>query len=482
MGKLSSYAADTTFEDTDYVIGVDAATGKTKRFPASIIKAGLATEADITEAKSRANHTGTQTADTISDFEAAVLGITGSGGVVSAIRTEVSLTAHGFAVGDVLYKTASTYAKAKAVLSKPGDAQSEVIGIVSVVSDANTFSFTSAGLITGLSGLTAGTTYYLSATTAGALTATRPYGYATFATPVLVAVSSTSGVIQIQQGVANVTGRPFGLMGINFGFSTLSDSARIIRDLQYIGRYTSRLRITIPSWNDSTGITNVRNLVTIASNMGFEVTYGVTAAGTGHDLTYYNNWKSQVITEAAWAAANNVDIFYIGNEEDHWISVGGITGVTTATLRADVLNMAQTIKGSYPDMKLAYSTAESQMADWSTEASTNTDWEFLDYFGLNMYNADFSGTLEYAQSLAYASKLFLSEWNDEDNQPTSGKSDSAFRAEILERRRIIVNAGVPAYYFTWDWGGSYGTSDDWGLINSDGTVGAGFEEIFGVPR
>lgn len=110
--------------------------------------------------------------------------------IASSDNTRFSVTqaSHGFAVGDAIYYTAgSAYAKAKA------DATTTLaLFIVSAVGDVNTFTAAQSGPVTGLTGLTAGQYYYLSATTAGALTATEPTSYSN---PILFATSTTAGVV-----------------------------------------------------------------------------------------------------------------------------------------------------------------------------------------------------------------------------------------------------------------------------------------------
>jgi hypothetical protein len=115
-------------------------------------------------------------------------GATGPGGGSSS-TTSVSQTAHGFAVGDVVIYNGTAYAKAKA--DNVDDA--EVVGMVSAVADADDFTLTTVGQVTGLSGLTAGTTYFLSPLTAGALTATEPTTLGQVSKPLLVATSATQG-------------------------------------------------------------------------------------------------------------------------------------------------------------------------------------------------------------------------------------------------------------------------------------------------
>lgn len=127
-------------------------------------------------------------------------GPTGAAGNTDSTHNNVTQTAHGFAVGNVLriQNSATTYLKAQANTA----ANAEVVGIVSAVVDANTFTLISFGLITGLSGLTKGTVYFLSDITAGLLTATEPTPDGTkVSKPLLVANGTTSGYFVNHRGV-----------------------------------------------------------------------------------------------------------------------------------------------------------------------------------------------------------------------------------------------------------------------------------------
>lgn len=83
----------------------------------------------------------------------------------------------------------TSYVKAKADTA----ANAEVDGIVTSVADANNFTITLIGYCTGLSGLSAGVTFFLSDITAGALTSTEPTTYGAVSKPLLLADSTTSG-------------------------------------------------------------------------------------------------------------------------------------------------------------------------------------------------------------------------------------------------------------------------------------------------
>lgn len=122
----------------------------------------------------------------------------GSGGGANA-SIVVQQTNHNLSIGQLVrYDGAlSLYVKAQANNATNAD----VIGIVSAVSTVDEFTVTTQGMVTGLSGLAAGASYFLSATTAGALSATEPTGLGEVSKPVLMATSNSAGVFVNMRGI-----------------------------------------------------------------------------------------------------------------------------------------------------------------------------------------------------------------------------------------------------------------------------------------
>jgi hypothetical protein len=123
-----------------------------------------------------------------------------------SVDKEIDQVSHGFVVGNVVRFNGSIYVKAQA---NNGTNSSNVLGLVSNVESADTFTIRCIGWVGGLSGLTAGLTYFLSSDTAGALTATEPTASGTISKPMLIAVSTTSGFIFVFR---NVPGTVFSLL------------------------------------------------------------------------------------------------------------------------------------------------------------------------------------------------------------------------------------------------------------------------------
>lgn len=118
-----------------------------------------------------------------------------SSGGGSANSIDVEQTGHGLAVGDVVRVSgANTYTKAQANSA----ANAEVVGIVTVVTDADNFTLTTGGVITaGVPAGAAGSVYFLSASTAGALTATEPTTAGQVTKPLLVVLENATSALFI---------------------------------------------------------------------------------------------------------------------------------------------------------------------------------------------------------------------------------------------------------------------------------------------
>lgn len=102
-------------------------------------------------------------------------------------------TGHGFSAKDVLSHNGTNYVKATA----DSAADAATMGIVTKVLDANNFILSTGGYIDGLSGLVAGTQYFLSPSVAGLLTVTKPSAAGQIIKPIFYAISTTAGFLNV---------------------------------------------------------------------------------------------------------------------------------------------------------------------------------------------------------------------------------------------------------------------------------------------
>ncbi len=127
-------------------------------------------------------------------------GPTGSGGDGSSLTQSIT-QANTFTVGQVVYVNSSgVYTLAQSNSNTPNIP----VGVISAT--GNPFTLVTSGVITGLSGLTAGSMYYVSDVTAGLLQSTVPTSVPSTTIPVMMATSATTGIVSISMDMMSSDG------------------------------------------------------------------------------------------------------------------------------------------------------------------------------------------------------------------------------------------------------------------------------------
>lgn len=144
------------------------------------------------------NTTISQVGDTI------IISSTGGGESASGERVtkRIYQPSHGFSTTNVIGWSGGTYNKAIA----DGTYDGEVLGIVSKVIDIDYFDLTQTGYVSGLTGLTTNSTYFLSDTIPGGLSFSAPSTDGYISKAVLIASSPTSAWILAYPGYTVATG------------------------------------------------------------------------------------------------------------------------------------------------------------------------------------------------------------------------------------------------------------------------------------
>lgn len=399
----------------------------------------------------------------------------GGGGV--PINTTVTQASHGFSAGQWVGLNNGTYALTNAI---PG-AVYQKVGIVSSVVDANTFVLQTSGDFADTN-LIPGMTYYLSASAVsapGTIVGYPPPTAGYISAPVAIAKTQTLATIEI--GRPSIVATAIASFGMNVTHITSGGTDNSDADILDKNLANKQVRINIPSWNDATGITNARNLALLYKGRGYTVTYGITGLSGVQNATNYALWLAQVPTEAAWASANSVDTFYIGNEEDWQAQIGQFGTITGDQVRNDVRSLSTTLVNSYPSMQIVYSTAQGTLAQW---AAFNGDYGALQALGFNMYDtqANFDPNIAYFQS-QIGPKFFASEWGA--NHPyydmihTYGYTDALYAADLASRVQSLTNRGVKAYFFALRFGNNTLATGNWNILLNTGVFNPGAASAFG---
>lgn len=449
-------------------------------------------------ATQRSNHTGTQLASTISDFQAQVSGNDDVAANTSARHVHSNKT--------ILDNTTESYTSADKTkvdnaVSKNGDTMGGPLGFTGTGHAGvklNSLTTAQRDALTAANGMIIynTTTNKVQKYENGAWSDVGSGGGG--AVEALVAgdgieIDDTDPVNPVVTAVPGLIHTPPNYpMGINVGNDQTTPgstykTAQNIADLAILNVKLAqkRVRIALPSWDSADGITNMRALALLYKGAGYFVSYGITGNSAVQNSTTYASWLSQVNTEAAWANTNGIDRFYIGNEEDWQAQIGAFGTVTAAQVRADVLAKATTLKALYPSMEIVYSSAQGTIAQWGAEDVDGSD---LDKLGFNMYDTlgSFEANIVYFMSQVGA-KFFISEWASnygyQEMITTQGYSDEDYRSDLSQRYYIIASHGVEAYMFALRYGDNTRTVGNWNILDdSDDFVPGGADAAFGLYR
>lgn len=230
----------------------------------------------------------------------------------SALAVEVSQSGHGFTVGDIIRLSGiNTYTKAKA----DSAANAEVVGIVTTVTDANNFAYTTEGVVTvGVPAVAAETVLFLSATTAGALTATAP---------------TTAGYINLPLAVVtqNATKMVFHkYRGMELGNSSVGATS--------VATYTA-------SGTTLSLTTGANDKVVVWAKGG--VTAPVGSPGLTISLKYNGTTKDSTVLGATAQYTGASDAFALEYTETPGAGTQNITVTTSSGSLSDVVIIAQVI-------------------------------------------------------------------------------------------------------------------------------------------
>ena len=122
----------------------------------------------------------------------------GAGAGGGGTTLQVAASTAGLAVGDVMYLNGTTFTQAKADATNTA----EVVGVISKITDASNYELTLAGAVSKAGwGLTPGGVYFLSPSTAGAITLTEPSTIGHVSVPIGVAQSSATLLVAPKRGV-----------------------------------------------------------------------------------------------------------------------------------------------------------------------------------------------------------------------------------------------------------------------------------------
>lgn len=409
----------------------------------------------------------------------------GSGGAGSSATTSIAQIAHGFTVGQWVGLTSSTTAVYALTNAVPGGVY-QGVGIVEEITDADHFVLRTSGDFTDTN-LIPGMSYYLSAssTAAGTIVGYPATTTGYISAPVAFAKSQTVATINIgRPSIVSLSSSSFGMnVGNDNIGSTYMSTSSMVADEAILAKNLSdkKVRIALPSYNNPVGIYNMREYAKYYKSQGWYVSYGTTGRTGSQSAATYAAWLAQITTQAAWASSNNIDVFYIGNEECLSAQSGGYGAVTYTDCINDVRTYSSTVKSSYPALRVVYSDGEGMVAQWG---AVYPDFGALDGLGFNMYNtlSGFDAGVAYFQSQIGA-KFFVTEWGANhpylDMIQNYGYTDAMYASDLAQRQLILAKRGVEAYFFTLRFSDNTLNVNNWNILLNTGVFLPGASAAFG---
>lgn len=313
----------------------------------------------------------------------------------AGVSSTITQTAHGFVTADLgapLYLNGSTYTKAK------GDAANtaEVVGLISSIIDVNTFKLTSAGSVTvdtAVSGgaLVAGTVYFLSAATAGLITATEPTTVGQISLPLGVAISTTVLKVQLMRGV--VVG------GSNLRTSVaLSNNATT--NVQTVTAYEAG---EITGWININATTNLRfyvqaqfskNGAATDWNLAYQVSGDTPPVGFSLAITSGGIIQAVLPSITGFASAPfnyAINAPAVGTTFPLTVSAGSVQGMTDGS-SATAGYLGEVISATVVSISQASPTSNTYYDGTGTISLTPGSWLIIALFATNMTNPGTAGS------------------------------------------------------------------------------------------
>ena len=221
---------------------------------------------------------------------------------------QITQTAHGFHAGDAIGWSGGTYNKAIA----NGEYNGEVIGLVSKRVSVDIFDLTQAGYVSGITGLTTSTTYFLSDSLAGKLTQTKPTVLGHVVRAMFITDTSASGWVLPYPGYLLTTGSTSSGTTVGAGIGLINNSSVFdvrVTDTTSLGGYVIPVKI------DSLGTRNYLFIDSddITGSTGGGTITGATNLGGGVGV-YANSIVDKKLEFDSFVGSGGTTVQKVGNE------------------------------------------------------------------------------------------------------------------------------------------------------------------------
>lgn len=228
---------------------------------------------------------------------------------------------------------------------------------------------------------------------------------------------------------------------------------RLLRLLKSVGHQWIRAGVVPYNYSQ---LAATKTYAAFVKSYGFKVVWGITCSNfvTGQSTsTDWTNFKAAIASNAAWAQANGIDIFCIGNEEDQHLDN---TTLTPAMVQADFVgSIISDAKANFTGPCIVSVSAGNMDNYWRPggTATLTGSGGTIDYIGLNQYDSlsHFIDKVTLAKQ-TFGSRVMVTEWNVQSGYASTGigggfNDELTYARENGERLRLMLSLGIQNFFF-----------------------------------
>jgi len=206
-------------------------------------------------------------------------------------------------------------------------------------------------------------------------------------------------------------------------------------------RFT-QIRIHMADWAYPTDVTFTKTAALAAMAKGFDVIWGVGSSNTTLTAANWNSYVTAVKGYAAWAEANGVYEFLIGNEEERH---NDDTTLTDAQLRTNLRALATSIQVIFTNGDVGYGNSCEFLSDWITEGRGDIDQ--LSWM-IYMNEANWKTNIDSIVAAFRTDHTYINEFNVDSGGYSYYSLDEAIQAAgITEMLEYIKASGITRAFF-----------------------------------
>jgi hypothetical protein len=295
---------------------------------------------------------------------------------------------------------------------------------------------------------------------------TNSVGTKTFTLPAGTAMDkagNSSLKVSISYSVIENTEEPVKWSGLGMCYESIYNADMGLHFDELLANGFTQIRITISDFNLPDDIAIAETAVLAAIAKGADVTWGVGCSNITLTAANWADYRTAVLTAAAWAQANGVYEFVIGNEEERH---NDDTTITDAQVRTNIRSLATEVQAIFTNGEVTYGNACLYLSDWINEGIGD-----LDQIGWMVYGDEsWQNNVDTIIAAFGVDHAYINEWNVDSGGYSWFDGDEVDEVALITQMvDYFKAAGISrAFFFLYTIPFWYG-EDTFEVLKEDGT-------------